>query len=81
MLQRETNIDPIMDTMKGIAKTLKTVLKVLESELERKNQPDLETHMKVGVEESYVTGKTLTDASQYWSKVFISIGKIMQLHI
>ena len=36
-----------MDTMKGIAKTLKTVLKVLESELERKNQPDLETHVKM----------------------------------
>ena len=53
--------------------------RVLESELTRKNRPDLETHMKLGVEEWYITGRKLENTSPYWSKVFISIGKIMQL--
>ena len=53
--------------------------KVLESELATINRPDLETHMKLGVEEWYISGRKLEDTSPYWSKVFNSIGKIIQL--
>ena len=51
---------------------------MFESQLARKTRPDLETHMKVGVDEWYVTGGKLADISPDWSKVFISLLSILK---